>query len=134
MTLITAAGFAAGNIGDSVTARGAKITERAELAARIETLQERHKEAIGAAERSRAAECGHVGPVCRQRETALAAVLADPETDLKAATTTLAALPAVVAGDPAGESQNKVSWSSKREIRLFRAGQRSNPNEDADDQ
>jgi hypothetical protein len=45
-------------------------------------------------------------------------VLADPETDLKAATTTLAALPAVVAGDPAGESQNKVSWSSKREIRL----------------
>jgi hypothetical protein len=134
MTLITAAGFAAGNIGDSVTARGAKITERAELAARIETLQERHKEAIGAAERSRAAECGHVGPVCRQRETALAAVLADPETDFKAATTTLAALPAVVAGDPAGESQNKVSWSSKREIRLFRAGQRSNPNEDADDQ
>ena len=99
-------------------ARGAKITERAELTARIETLQERHTQAIAAAERARAAECGHVGPICRQRETALAAVLADPEVDLKTATTALAALPAVVAGDPAGESQNKVSWSSKREIRL----------------
>src|ERR1700722_8851290 len=35
VTLIAAAGFAAGNIGDSVTARGAKIAERAELTARI---------------------------------------------------------------------------------------------------
>jgi hypothetical protein len=31
------------------------------------------------------------GPICRQRETTLAAVLADPETDLKAAVVTLAA-------------------------------------------
>jgi hypothetical protein len=30
-------------------------------------------------------------------------VLTDPKTDLKAAAATLAALPAVVAGDPAGE-------------------------------
>jgi hypothetical protein len=90
VTLIAAAGFAAGNIGDSVTARGAKITQRVELTSRIETLQERHTQAIAAAERARAAECGHVGPVCRQRETTLAAVLADPEVDLKAATTALA--------------------------------------------
>ena len=53
VTLIAAAGFAAGNIGDSVTARKAKITEGAELTVRIETLQERHKEAIAAAERAR---------------------------------------------------------------------------------
>jgi hypothetical protein len=112
VTLIASVGFAAGNIGDSVTARGAKITERAELTSRIATLEERHTQAIAAAERARAAECGHVGPICRQRE------LADPEIDLRAATTALAALPAIVAGDPAGESQNKVSWSSKWEIRL----------------
>jgi hypothetical protein len=99
VTLIAAAGFAAGNIGDSVTARGVKIAERAELTARIETLQERHKEAIAAAERARAAECVKVGPICRQRESALAAVLADPEVDLKAATTALAALPPVGAPD-----------------------------------
>jgi hypothetical protein len=82
VTLIAAAGFAAGNIGDSVMARGAKIAERAELSSRIATLEERHKEAIAAAERARAAECVKVGPICRQRESALAAVLADPETDL----------------------------------------------------
>jgi 2-methylisocitrate lyase-like PEP mutase family enzyme len=46
VTLIAAAGFAAGNIGDSVTARGAKIAERAEITSRIATLKERHKEAI----------------------------------------------------------------------------------------
>jgi hypothetical protein len=98
VTLIAAAGFAAGNIGDSVTARGAKVTD-----SRIETLKARHAEAIAAAERARAAECVKVGPICRQRETALAGVLADPESDLKAAIATLAALPPVVAGDPAGE-------------------------------
>jgi hypothetical protein len=123
VTLIAAAGFAAGNIGDSVTARGAKIAERAELTARIETLRERHKEAIAAAERARAAECVKVGPVCRQRETALAAVLADPETDLKAATTALAALPPVVAGDPAGEmiaawSDGAVSATAVHRVRI----------------
>jgi hypothetical protein len=109
VTLIAAAGFAAGNIGDSVTARAAKVTERTELTARIATLQERHKEAIAAAERARAAECVKVGPVCRQRETALAAVLADPETDLKAARAALATLPSVVAGDPAAEMI--AAWS-----------------------
>jgi hypothetical protein len=123
VTLIAAAGFAAGNIGDSVTARGAKIAERAELTARIETLQERHKEAITAAERARAAECVKVGPVCRQRETALAAVLANPETDLKTAMTALAALPPVVAGDPAGEmiaawSNGAVSATAVHRIRI----------------
>jgi hypothetical protein len=123
VTLIAAAGFAAGNIGDSVTARGAKIAERAELTARIETLQERHKEAIAAAERARAAECVKVGPICRQRESALAAVLADPETDLKAAMTSLAALPPVVAGDPAGEmiatwSDGAVSATAVHRIRI----------------
>jgi hypothetical protein len=123
VTLIAAAGFAAGNIGDSVTARGAKIAERAELTARIETLQERHKEAIAAAERARAAECVKVGPVCRQRETALAAVLADPETDLKAAMSALAALPPVVAGDPAGEmiaawSDGAVSATAVHRVRI----------------
>jgi hypothetical protein len=123
VTLIAAAGFAAGNIGDSVTARGAKIAERAELTARIETLRERHKETIAAAERARAAECGRVGPVCRQRETALAAVLADPETDLKTAMTALAALPPVVAGDPAGEmiaawSDGAVSATAVHRVRI----------------
>jgi hypothetical protein len=123
VTLIAAAGFAAGNIGDSVTERGAKIAERAELTARIETLQERHKEAIAAAERARAAECVKVGPVCRQRESALAAVLADPEVDLKAAVTALAALPPVVAGDPAGEmiaawSDGAVSATAVHRIRI----------------
>ena len=123
VTLIAAAGFAAGNIGDSVTARGAKIAERAELTARIETLRERHKEAIAAAERARAAECVKIGPVCRQRETALAAVLADPETDLKAAMTALAALPPVVAGDPAGEmiaawSNGAVSATAVHRVRI----------------
>ena len=44
-----------------------------------------------------------------QCETALAAVLADPETDLKAAVSALAALPPVVAGDPAGEMI--AAWS-----------------------
>jgi hypothetical protein len=109
VTLIAAAGFAAGNIGDSVTARGAKIAERAELTARIETLKSRHAQAVQAAERARAAECVKVGPICRQRETALAGVLADPEVDLKAATASLAALPPVVAGDPAGEMI--AAWS-----------------------
>jgi hypothetical protein len=123
VTLIAAAGFAAGNIGDSVTARGAKVAERAELTARIETLQERHKEAIAAAERARAAECVKVGPVCRQRESALASVLADPETDLKAAMTALAALPPVVAGDPAGEmiaawSDGAVSATAVHRVRI----------------
>jgi hypothetical protein len=123
VTLIAAAGFAAGNIGDSVTARGAKIAERAELTARIETLQQRHKEAIAAAERARAAECVKVGPVCRQRETTLAAVLADPESDLKAGMTSLAALPPVVAGDPAGEmiaawSDGAVSATAVHRVRI----------------
>jgi hypothetical protein len=123
VTLIAAAGFAAGNIGDSVTARGAKIAERAELTSRIATLEERHKEAIAAAERARAAECVKVGPVCRQRETALAAVLADPETDLKVVRTALAALPPVVAGDPAGEmiaawSDGAVSATTVHRIRI----------------
>jgi hypothetical protein len=103
VTLIAAAGFAAGNIGDFVTARSAKVAEPAELTARIETLQECHKEAVAAAERARATECIKLGPVCRQRESALAAALADPEVDVKAAMTALAALPPVVAGDPAGE-------------------------------
>ncbi len=58
---------------------------------------------IRCTERARAAECVKVGSVCRQRETALAAVLADPETDLKSAVAALAALPTPVAGDPAGE-------------------------------
>jgi hypothetical protein len=123
VTLIAAAGFAAGNIGDSVTARGAKIAERAELTSRIATLEERHKAAIAAAERARAAECVKVGPVCRQRETALAAVLADPETDVKAAMTALAALPPVVAGDPAGEmiaawSDGAISATAVHRIRI----------------
>jgi hypothetical protein len=123
VTLIAAAGFAAGNIGDSVTARGAKIAERAELTSRIATLQERHKEAIAAAERARAAECVKVGPICRQRETTLAAVLADPETDLKAAVATLAALPPVVAGDPAGEmiaawSDGAISATAVHRVRI----------------
>jgi hypothetical protein len=123
VTLIAAAGFAAGNIGDSVSARGAKIAERAELTSRIETLKERHKEAIAAAERARAAECVKVGPVCRQRETALAAVLAGPEIDLKTAMTTLAALPPVVAGDPAGEmiaawSDGAVSATAVHRVRV----------------
>jgi hypothetical protein len=123
VTLIAAAGFAAGNIGDSVTARGAKIAERAELNARIETLKARHAEAVQAAERARAAECVKVGPVCRQRETALAGVLADPETDLKAAMTALAVLPPVVAGDPAGEmiaawSDGAVSATAVHRIRI----------------
>jgi hypothetical protein len=103
VTLIAAAGFAAGNIGDSVTARGVKLAERGELTSRIEALKDRHKQAIAAAERARAAECVKVGPVCRQRESTLAAVLADPEIELKSATTALASLPPVVAGDPAGE-------------------------------
>ena len=68
VTLIAAAGFAAGNIGDAVTARGATIAQRAALTARIETLKERHAQAIAAAERARAAECVRVGPRCRQRE------------------------------------------------------------------
>jgi hypothetical protein len=123
VTLIAAAGFAAGNIGDSVTARGATIAERAELTARVETLKARHTEAIVAAERARAAECGRVGPVCRQRETALAAVLADPETDLKGAIAALAALPPVVAGDPAGEmiaawTDGAVSATAVHRIRI----------------
>jgi transposase-like protein len=123
VTLIAAAGFAAGNIGDSVAARGAKITERADLTERIETLKERHAQAIAAAERARAAECVKVGPICRQRESTLAAVLADPETDLKAATTTLAALPPVVAGDPAGEmiaawSDGAVSANAVHRVRI----------------
>jgi hypothetical protein len=65
----------------------AEVAERAELTARIETLKARYAEAVQAAERARAAECVKVGPVCRQRETTLAAVLADPEVDLKAAIT-----------------------------------------------
>jgi hypothetical protein len=123
VTLIAAAGFAAGNIGDSVTARGAKVTERAELTSRIETLKARHAEAIAAAERARAAECVKVGPICRQRETTLAVVLADPETDLKAAIATLAALPPVVAGDPAGEmiaawSDGAISATAVHRVRI----------------
>jgi hypothetical protein len=123
VTLIAAAGFAAGNIGDSVTARGAKIAERAEITSRVATLEERHKEAIAAAERARAAECVKVGPVCRQRETALAAVLADPEIDLKTAMTSLAALPPVVAGDPAGEmiaawSDGAISATAVHRVRI----------------
>ena len=123
VTLIAAAGFAAGNIGDSVTARGAKIAERGELTSRIATLEERHKEAIAAAERARAAECVKVGPICRQRESALAAVLADPETDLKAAMTALAVLPPVVAGDPAGEmiaawSDGAISATAVHRVRI----------------
>jgi transposase-like protein len=123
VTLIAAAGFAAGNIGDSVTARGAKIAERAEITSRVATLEERHKEAIAAAERARAAECVKVGPVCRQRETALAAVLADPEIDLKSAMTSLAALPPVVAGDPAGEmiaawSDGAISATAVHRVRI----------------
>jgi hypothetical protein len=123
VTLIAAAGFAAGNIGDSVTARGAKIAERGELASRIATLEERHKEAIAAAERARAAECVKVGPICRQRESTLAAVLSDPETDLKAAMTALAVLPPVVAGDPAGEmiaawSDGAVSATAVHRVRI----------------
>jgi hypothetical protein len=123
MTLITAAGFAAGNIGDAVTGRAAKIVERTELTSRIETLKARHAVAIAAAERARAGECKKVGPVCRLRETALAAVLADPETDLEAATAALTALPPVVAGDPAGEMiaawlDGAVSASTVHRVRI----------------
>jgi hypothetical protein len=83
----------------------------------------RHKEAISAAERARTAECVKVGPICRQRETTLAAVLADPETDLKGAIAALAALPPVVAGDPAGEmiaawSDGAISATAVHRIRI----------------
>jgi hypothetical protein len=66
---------------------------------------------------------GSVGPICRQRETARAAVLADPETDLKTAMTTLAALPPVVAGDPAGEmiaawTEGAVSATAVHRVRI----------------
>jgi len=114
--------FAAGNIGDSVTARVAKVAERAELTAP-------HRDPPGAPQGSycgcgarRAAECVKVGPICRQRETTLAAVLADPETDLKAAVATLAALPPVVAEirwrDDIAWSDGAISATAVHRVRI----------------
>jgi hypothetical protein len=55
--------------------------------------------------------------------TILAAALADPETDLKAAVPNPAALPPVVAGDPAGEmiaawSDGAVSAAAVHRVRI----------------
>src|SRR5262245_41378703 len=70
MTVLASLGFAATHIGDTVSTRGAKTTERAALTAKITRLEAERAsltftpttaQAVRAAEVARDQECGRVG-------------------------------------------------------------------------
>jgi hypothetical protein len=132
MTLLTAVGFAATNIDDTLAGRGASAVHRETLLDEIDRLKsERNglvftptdRSAVAAAQIARDQECGRVGPNCRQRVAELNAVLRDKAAADRAAEidgriaeqqSALNALPPLASHDPQAEAARAaVVWLSR---------------------
>ena len=135
MTLLTAVGFAATNIDDTLAGRGAAAVHREALLDEINRLKSQRnglvftptdQSAVAAAQIARDQECGRVGPNCRQRVAELNAVLRDKAAADRAAEidgriveqqSALNALPPLASADPQAEAARAaVIWLSRGHV------------------